>query len=189
MNDYLSILKRFTIIENKRISLRKFKVTDAKDFFHICSDSQITEFLTWEPHRNINETIKTLNERFINNPMFFAIELKSEDRCIGCIDLRLDKENKKASFGYMVNREYWNNGFMTESLESILDLIFNKLKLNRVESTHYVGNEGSGRVMEKCGMKYEGTSPQELIIKGKFVDVVHYGLLYNDYVIKQEVGI
>lgn len=189
MNDYISILKRFPLLENKRISLRKFDIRDAEDFFLICSDSKITEFLTWEPHKSIDETITSLKDRFIDNPQFYAIELKSCEKCIGCIDIRIDEPNKKASFGYMLNREYWNNGLMTESLEIIIALLFNHLNLNRVESTHYIGNEGSGRVMEKCGMKYEGTSPQELIIKGKFVDVIHYGLLIKDYRVMQEVDI
>ena len=107
MNDYTSILKRFPLLDNKRISLRKFEITDAEDFFLICSDSKLTEFLTWEPHQSIDETITALKDRFIDNPQFYAIELKSGKKCIGCIDIRLDEQNKKASFGYMLNREYW----------------------------------------------------------------------------------
>lgn len=45
---------------------------------------------------------------------------------------------------------------MTEALSAILQLCFDKLELNRVESTHYLGNEGSGKVMKKCGMQLEG---------------------------------
>ncbi|MBU3098504.1 MULTISPECIES: GNAT family N-acetyltransferase [Clostridium] len=53
---------------------------------------------------------------------------------------------------------------MPESLNLILELSFSKLGLNRAEPTHYVGNEGSGRVMKKCGMKYEGLGLQEVYI-------------------------
>ena len=68
---------------------------------------------------------------------------------------------------------------MTEALSAVLNLCFEKLELNRVESTHYVGNEGSGRVMQKCGMKFEGMSPQKEKVKGVFVDMVHYGIIAN----------
>lgn len=81
----------------------------------------------------------------------------------------------------MLNRNYWNRGFITESLELVIEILFKEYKVNRIGSTHYVGNEASGKVMRKCGMQYEGTSPQELIIKGKYVDVVHYGILREKY--------
>jgi len=54
--------------------------------------------------------------------------------------------------------------------------------LNRVEATHYVGNEGSGRVMQKCGMTYEGTGIKEVKIKGVFQDVVHYAILRKQWI-------
>jgi len=44
----------------------------------------------------------------MNNPGVYAIKIKSENRCIGCIDLRLDVENNKGSFGYVLNKDYWN---------------------------------------------------------------------------------
>ena len=69
---------------------------------------------------------------------------------------------------------------MTEALSAVLKLCFEKLKLNRVESTHYVGNEGSGKVMAKCGMKLEGVGKQEEKIKGVFRDVVHYGITFDE---------
>lgn len=177
MVEYLSLLKSKTKIDCERVILRPFTVDDAADFFDICSNPKVTEFLTWEPHKNIEETIDRLNNSFIGNPLFFAIELKSENKCIGCIDIRVDAEHDKAGFGFMLHPNYWSNGYMSEVLCSILVLLFNGLKLNRVESTHYVGNEGSGRVMAKCGMLYEGTSLEALKIKGKYVDVVQYGLL------------
>lgn len=62
------------------------------------------------------------------------------------------------------------------------ELAFAKLKLNRVESTHYAGNETSGRVMQKCGMIYEGTGVKEVKIKGVFHDVVHYAILKDDWI-------
>lgn len=49
-------------------------------------------------------------------------------------------------------------------------------ELNRVEATHYIGNECSGKVMKKCGMEFEGIGKQEVKIKGIFHDVAHYAI-------------
>lgn len=70
---------------------------------------------------------------------------------------------------------------MTETLTAILDNLFNSLKVNKVESSCYVGNEGSGRVMEKCGMLHEGTQIESLIIKNRSVDVINYGITSKQF--------
>jgi len=99
-----------------------------------------------------------------------------------CIDVRVNPDHEKASFGYVLNRNYWNHGYMTEALEAILKLCFEDLELNRVEATHYVGNEASGKVIENCGMRQEGIALQEVKIKGKFHDVVHYGITKDQWI-------
>lgn len=68
---------------------------------------------------------------------------------------------------------------MTEVLFVLLKLCFEELRLNRVESSHFIGNEGSGRVMKKCGMLLEGIGIQELKLKGIFCDLAHYGITKN----------
>ena len=74
---------------------------------------------------------------------------------------------------------------MTEALSAILQLCFDKLELNRVESTHYLGNEGSGKAMKKCGMQLEGIGRRGVIIKGIFHDVTHYGITREQWLLYQ----
>lgn len=179
--DYNKIMKENKQLESKRLILRPFKENDIEDVFDYAKDEQVTKYLTWDSHGDILETEKVVKEFYINTLGIYAIELKSENKCIGCVDLRLHTEHDKASFGYVLNINYWNKGYMTEALNLLLDFSFKKLKLNRIESTHYVGNEASGEVMKKCKMKYEGTGLDEVKIKGKYQDVVHYSILKKDW--------
>lgn len=179
---YNRILENNFILESSRLILRPFSIDDTDNVFSYSSDNIVTKYLTWSSHTDLSQTEKVVKDFFIDKVGIFAIELKSEHKCIGCIDLRLCIEHNKASFGYVLNRRYWNNNYMSEALSTILDLSFSKLRLNRVEATHYVGNEGSGHVMQKCGMKYEGTGIQEVKVKDIFHDVVHYAILRDDWV-------
>ncbi len=181
MVDYNNVMKYNEILESERLLLRPFSIDDIEDVFEYAKDDQVTEFLTWESHNSISETEKIVKELYMNQPGIYAIELKSDQKCIGCIDLRVDIQNDKGSFGYVMNRSYWNRGYMSEALRLILTLAFSELELNRIESTYYAGNKASGRVMEKCGMKYEGTGLQELRVFGIYHDVVHYAILKEDY--------
>lgn len=179
--DAEKVLKETTRIEGERIILRKFTQYDAEAVFEYAGDSETVKWLIWEGVKDIEGALKSLNDFSIPGVGVYAIELKENGKCAGCIDLRLDTANEKAGFGYVLNKKYWNKGYMSEALTALLKLAFDTLELNRVESLHFVGNEASGRVMEKCGMIKEGLSLQELKVKGVFQDVVHYGILRSGW--------
>lgn len=169
------------ILERSRLVLRKFRKDDVADILEYGSDPETLVHLDWEGVKTEAEAMQGMVDYYWANPGIYAIELKESGKCIGCIDLRLELAHEKSSFGYVLNRAYWNRGYMSEALNAMLTLCFETLELNRVESCFYVGNEGSGRVMEKCGMKLEGVSKQERKIKGVFRDVVRYGMTKEDW--------
>lgn len=166
-----------SILESGRIILRPFEWKDLDDVYEYLSDDLVTLYLNFPTYQNKEDAVEAMKLYYLDKPGVFAIELKNEKKCIGCVDLRVFSEHDKASFGFVLNRGYWNQGYMTDALRLILEYAFVEMKLNRVEATHYVGNEGSGRVMQKCGMKYEGTGMSEVKIKGVYRDVVHYAIL------------
>ncbi|MCL2608715.1 MAG: GNAT family N-acetyltransferase [Treponema sp.] len=175
-DNYLEILYDNERLQTPRLVLRKFRREDAADFFEYGSDEETLRFLIWEGVKTQDEARAGIVEYFWAAPGRFALELKSEGKCIGSLDLRIDAKHEKAGFGYAMNRNYWGKGYMTEALTAVLELSFERLELNRVEATFYVGNEGSGRVMEKCGMEREGIGRQEVKVKGVFRDTVHCGI-------------
>ena len=63
-------------------------------------------------------------------------------------------------YKYCLSRECWGNGYMPEALKAVADYLFDVVGINRLMATHDVNNPKSGRVMQKAGMKYEGTLRQ-----------------------------
>lgn len=64
------------------------------------------------------------------------------------------------TIGYCLSDLYWNQGYMTEALEKVLEFFFEEVDVNRVESKHSVHNPASGRVMQKAGLLKEGVLKQ-----------------------------
>lgn len=182
MINYKNVIGENEVFESDRLILRPFSMNDIKDVFLYANNDEVTKYLTWESHTDLLQTERVVKEFYMTNPGIYAIEMKTENKCIGCIDLRLDIANNKGSFGYVLNQSYWNKGYTSEALTTILNYAFTKLELNRIESTYYVGNEASGGVMQKCGMKYEGIGKQEVKVKGIYYDVVHYAILRQDWI-------
>lgn len=50
-------------IETERLILRKFAVSDAQQIFdNWANDSEVTKYLTWQPHETVNFTKKLLTD-------------------------------------------------------------------------------------------------------------------------------
>ena len=176
VENYKEILYDHATLNTERLILRRFLKKDAADILEYGSDEETLKYLDWNGVKTVDEALKGMIDFAWSNPGVYIIELKENNKCIGSIDLRPNPEHDKAVFGYALNRKYWNKGYMTEALAALLKLSFEKLDINRVEAYHYIGNEGSGKVMKKCGMELEGIGKQEFKIKGVFRDAVHYGI-------------
>ena len=72
---------------------------------------------------------------------------------------------------------------MPEALAEVLRFCFTELGLHRVSSSHAAENPASGRVMEKCGLSYEGMLRKHvrLLSTGEYADIVLRGILREDY--------
>ena len=182
----IEVLYDHETLECDRITLRRFKKEDADDILEYASDEETLKYLIWDGVHTVDEARQAIVNYYWSRPGIYAIVLKENRKCIGCFDIRLEPEHEKAGFGYVLNQKYWNRGYMTEALSEILQLCFEKLKLNRVESTHYLGNEGSGKVMKKCGMQFEGIGRQEVKVKGIFHDVAHYGITREQWLLLRQ---
>jgi [ribosomal protein S5]-alanine N-acetyltransferase len=55
------------------------------------------------------------------------------------------------------------------------------LYLNRIEAHCDENNIASYKVMEKAGMKYEGTLRKKAFVKNRFVDMEFYSILKDEY--------
>ena len=89
----------------------------------------------------------------------WAIVLKENGECpIGSISaVGLNDDLSIVHIGYCLGRPWWHRGIMSEALKAVIDFFFYEVGANRIESRHDPRNPHSGMVMQKCGMKYEGT--------------------------------
>ena len=69
---------------------------------------------------------------------------------------------------------------MSEALKAVTDFMFDTVEVNRVESRHDPRNPNSGKVMQKCGMKYEGTLRSADRNNQGICDACYYALLRSE---------
>lgn len=146
-------------IETKRLLLRKFTYSDLDGMYHNwCSDESVTPYVTWNVHKNIEETRKLLDswiKDYDNGSLKWVVELKEIHEIIGSIDVvKDDKKNKLAEIGYAYGSKYWNKCYATEALKAVIDYLLIDYEI--LVARHIKENIASGKVMQKANMKYDG---------------------------------
>ena len=164
-------------LESERLILRPWKEEDAEPFYEgWANDPEVTKFMTWNPHRNVEETKKIVSlwvEQYEKKERInFAIERKDDHELIGGIDV-VGYLDGIPVLGYMLKRKEWNKGYMSEACRRVLDFLFS-LGHEKVRIDAIVENIGSNKVIEKCGGIYIGREEQERPLKGDKVIVNRY---------------
>lgn len=175
-------------LETNRLILRKFKQEDVTEMYNNwAGDLEVTKYLTWTAHKNIKITEKVISMWIAsyNNIEYYqwAIELKENKKVIGSISLmNVDNRNENCEVGYCIGKKFWGQGIVTEAFLAIIGFAFDQVGFQRITARHDIDNPASGRVMEKCNLKYEGTLRKvNKSSKGILVDCKYYSILKNEY--------
>ena len=171
-------------IETERLILRKFVKEDVNDMFkNYCSRDKVSEFVTWQTHKNIEVTKEYLENIVLpeyekENTYRWAIVLKSINQVIGCIDVvNFNIDKKCAEIGYVLSDDFWGNGIMPEAGKAVINYLFSE-GFVRIWAIHFVENLKSGRVMQKIGMSHEGTLRKVAKNnKGELIDCELYAVI------------
>ena len=143
-------------LKTNRLILRPFKLEDLDDFYEYASVDGVGQMAGWSPHKNKDESLAIL-KRFIEEKKTFAIVFNN--KVIGSIGIEKYPESELTEFnnlkgreiGYVLAKPFWGNGLMPEGVKEVINYLFDKEKLDFLVCGHYVSNNQSKRVQEKCG--------------------------------------
>ena len=168
-----------------RLILRPYEISDAPRASQLAGDKEVAETTfvpypyTLELAANWIESHQNLIENGDAYP--FAVVLKEENVLIGTMTIRIDKHHNKGELAYWIGKEYWGKGFATEAAKKVIEFGFNQLRLNRIWAQIMSKNKASVKVLEKSGLKYEGTLKQDILRWDEYQDVDIYGVLKEEY--------
>lgn len=117
--------------------------------------------------------------------LWLAITLCSDGRQIGGIGLRLEQQHQHAELGYWIGVPYWGKGYATEAANEMLRFGFEDIHLHRIFASHFSHNPASGNILKKLGMRYEGCQRGHLRKWDRFVDSELYGLLRQEWEVRE----
>ncbi len=189
-------------LETARLVLRPFRTADADAVQRLAGDRAVAAMTLNIPHPYEDG----MAEKWISNhrdwferqeQAVFAVTLREcsmREPCgagvppalagetpapqvIGCVSLRIKREDQRAELGYWIGRAHWGQGYCTEAVRAVLEFGFGQLGLNRIFACHFARNPASGRVMQKAGMSREGCLRRHAKKWDAFEDVEIYAAL------------
>lgn len=152
---------KFPIIETERLILRKLETTDINDLFEILSSEKVTKYYGKCPMKNLSEAedliLKFHKAFYEQKSIRWGIELKERNRIIGTCGFHCwNKNHFRAEVGYELGEAFWNKGYATEAISSILIYGFELMNLKRIEAIVYPENKPSEKLLLNLGFEHEG---------------------------------
>lgn len=147
-------------IETERLIIRPYSVDDLPELIEIRSDPLVYRYLGGWERQNPAEVTRRMSFYFECQEKFgfstCATIWKENGEHIGSSGLQPLEDTGEIEVGYSLKKDYWRRGIGFEAAYAWLKYGFETSGLERIVAVCVPENTGSWRIMEKCGMTFEG---------------------------------
>lgn len=172
------------MITTVRLVLRDYILADAPAVHRLVSAREIalnTLRIPYPyPEGEAERWIASHDEMRARGDYPFAVTLREGGHLVGTVGLHVKADDDLAELGYWIGVPYWGHGYATEAAAALMRFGFQTLSLNRIFAMHFARNPASGRVLQKIGMRHEGTLRQHVKKWNEYVDLECYAILRAD---------
>jgi RimJ/RimL family protein N-acetyltransferase len=144
------------MITSKKIRLRQRRLSDAVDNYAWLTDPELTQLDAAPLLRASFAQYLSVYQEELSYPSrkrcAFAVDTSEGKHMGNCSYYDINEKKKEAQLGIMIgNRNYWDKGYGTEVVTTLLSHIFRETDLNRVYLKTLVSNIRAQRCFQKCG--------------------------------------
>jgi len=153
-----------TILETERLYLRAFIYEDARHLYEMNNNPDVIKYTGDSAFKNLKEaqdfiseyirlrTIKTTKDSSKESLARYAVIRKEDNAFLGWCGLKLHKDKGAVDIGFRFYKQYWKQGYATESTRGCIAYAFFNLQLPFIIAHAHVDNLQSRKVLEKCSM-------------------------------------
>ncbi len=178
------------MIPGEKVRLRPIERDDLPRYVEWFSDPEVRRYLIIYLPFSL-----TQEERWFENllgrlerqeDVLLAIET-ADGVHIGNIGLHtIDWKNRNAELGIVIGEKaYWNQGYGTDAIRTMLGLAFREMNLHRVFLRVDVDNGRGIRCYEKAGFRQEGTLREVVFREGTFHNQYIMSILESEFEVNE----
>ena len=163
-------------LRTERLLLRRYRPEDAEDLYeYFGKDPAMVQYSGWNPYETPDMARETV-ERFIGSYRdrhFYGWAIDCDDVLVGTIGA-YDYRDDTIEAGVSIKRDCWGRGYAAEALKAVLEYLTEHENISCVTAWRAPENIGSGKAMEKAGMKLVKTEKNGLTVGDKGYDKLIY---------------
>lgn len=146
------------VIATERLILRGPVRNDAEAIYRLASDINVAGMVSTIPHPYRMADAEAFLARAMSRDWDAEPGFVLEHRSFGVVGMLGFKaqDRGKPELGFWLGRPYWNRGYMTEAVRSVLKWAKRDWRKSVVVAGHFSDNPASGQVLCKSGFLYTG---------------------------------
>ncbi len=175
------------IFKGQLVRLAAPIASDATKFAEWTQDDVYLRLLDDDPVKPRSEaTFANFADAIPDDSYGFHLRTLADDTVIGFVALfNIKWSNQTAEMAIGIgDPAYRGKGYGQDALKLILNYAFNELNLHRVGLTVMSYNTKAIKAYERVGFVHEGTQRQAIQRQGKRYDLLAYGILRSEFVVK-----
>jgi RimJ/RimL family protein N-acetyltransferase len=180
----LSQMEVNVVLKGRLVYLREYRKSDIALAHKYINDYEVRRMLVPGipfPLRLEEEEKWYDSQSAFKDTYNFAISKIEDDEYIGgCGINEVDWKNRVATVGIFLGRQFWNEGFGTDAMKTLLKFIFDQMNMNKAKLNVYSFNKRAIKSYSKCGFQIEGTLRQEIFRDGAFHEEIIMGILKTE---------
>ena len=163
-----------------RLRLREFAPTDEPALHAIVGDPEVTAYTLWGPNERTDTraflaTAVAQSDRPEARVGYHLAAVDPEDQLAGSAVLDVESTSHgRAVVGVVVAPEHRGLGYAGEALRLMLDFGFGQLGLHRISALCHPAHRAGAHVLEKAGLRLEGTLRGYKRVRGEWLDSLLY---------------
>lgn len=164
------------------ITIRKFKEEDIRFKVQCINNSENNQYLHYDLPLDEDKTLNWFNS-IKNNSNREDYTIIYDEEPAGFIGLlNIDYNNRKAEFYIVLSGEkFKGKGIATSASKLLIQEGYYVYNLNKMYLFTETSNKSAQTLFERVGFKKEGILKEDLIYRGKKIDRIAYGLLFDNY--------
>lgn len=174
------------LLEGKKVRLRGYESQDdPQEALDLINSQEV--LLNLRPTTPLPFTLSD-EEAFIKKQSAmgetydFIIETLADKQKIGGCGINgLDLRNSHCTVGIYLAKPYWNQGYGTDAMKTLIHFIFSEIPVNKIKLNVFENNKRAIKSYENCGFHKEAVLKEELFRNGAYQDIFVMSLFRRDY--------
>ena len=166
-------------LSGSKVLLRPFELSDiTPEYVSWLNDPEVVRYSNQRFVTHSEDSCRHFYDSFKNSHNhFLSIRLQDDDLAVGTMTAYVSPQHETVDIGIMIgNRSVWGKGIGQDAWNTLLHWFISQPTIRKITAGTMCCNQGMIKLMERSGMKLEGSQKKQELLDGIPQDILFYSL-------------